>query len=82
MVPSLKYTVPAMPLEQTMATFLPFLCKSFCRARTKVDFPVPAWPVTRILWPALATLTISDCSVVNVLESLNGKEEGVGGAST
>ena len=44
-----SYTVHAIPLEQTTATFKPTALRFDMISSTTVNFPVPAWPVIRSL---------------------------------
>ena len=44
-----SFLVPAIPLEQMIATRFPDLVSSLYISLTKNDFPVPPWPVIKIL---------------------------------
>ena len=45
-----------MPVEHNIAIFVPVFLKLLIISCIKNVFPVPAWPVIKILWPATTAL--------------------------
>ena len=55
-----------MSLKHTTMTFLPHPRNSLTMTSTTNDFPVPACPERRRLWPANAVFKTWFCSAVNL----------------